>query len=50
VRQAALRGLCPENIIVAAHAGFSWWIDQTGARVREARTDGQRRVRARHRP
>ena len=30
--QTALYGLCPENIIKAAHAGFSWWIDQTGAR------------------
>jgi len=30
--QTALYGLCPENIIKAAHAGFSWWIDQTGRR------------------
>ena len=29
--QSALYGLNPENIIKAAHAGFSWWIDQTGA-------------------
>lgn len=32
--QGALRGLCPDNIIMAAHAGFAWWIDQTGGRSR----------------
>ena len=43
--QSALYGLNPENIIKAAHAGFSWWIDQTGANAdspnvarRDART------------
>ena len=32
--QASLRGLCPEDIICAARAGFAWWIDQTGATPR----------------
>ena len=34
--QSALYGLNPENIIKAAHAGFSWWIDQTGASAGDA--------------